>query len=138
MSNLLHIEDFSQFFLQESSSVASQSNKINFLKLVRTSKERGKVPRDVHSLKSSVCNLGRAPSSTSGNSTIRESCSQNLIRAGKAPQRVKDLGRYFNPPQPHKSSSFSCLKTCGISSGRVSMSSSPNCRNSSFVSANIL
>jgi hypothetical protein len=69
MSTLLHIDDFSQFVLQESLSLSSQ---IKFLKLVRTYKERGKVPRDKQPLKSNVRNLGRAPSSTSGNSTSLE------------------------------------------------------------------
>jgi hypothetical protein len=62
MSTLLHIDDFSQFVQKESISLSSQ---IKFLKLVRTYKERGKVPRDKQPLKSNVRNLGRAPSSTS-------------------------------------------------------------------------
>jgi len=119
MSNLLHIEDFSQFALQESWSVSRQKHTFNFFKLVRTSKERGKVPRESQPLKSSVCNLGRAPSSTSGNSTrLWPPHISNFIRAGKASQHVNDLGRYSKLRQD-KWSSWSCMNQNGISAGRA-------------------
>ncbi len=139
MSSLHHIENFSQFVLQESLSVSSQSNKFNFLKLVRTSKERGKVPREKQPPKSSVRNLGRAPSSTSGNSTRLEKLHiRKFIRAGKAPLHVKDLGRYSKLSKCHKSSSWSCKNQYGISAGRVSTFWSANHRTLSFVSTDIL
>jgi len=139
MSNLLHIEDFSQFVLQGSWSVRSQSHKIKFLKQLRTPKEKGKVPRDKQPLKSRICNLGRAPSSTSGNSTsLEKKHIWNSIRAGKAPQHVKDLGRSSKLSDFRNSSFSSCMNQYGISSGRVLMFSSPNSRTLSFVSADIL
>jgi hypothetical protein len=102
-------------------SVSSQCDKINFLKLVRTSKEKGRVPRDVQAMKSSVRNLGRAPSSTSGNSTrLKHAHIRNFIRAGKTPQHVKDLGRYSKLSKSYNSSSSSCMNQYGISAGRVS------------------
>ncbi len=115
MCNLLHIGDLSQFVLQESNAF-SQPHKSNSLKLVRSSKERGKLQREKQKLRSSICNLGRAPSSTSGNSTsFTQEHSLILTRAGKAPQHVKDLGRYSKFSQSHKSRSLSCLKACDIS-----------------------
>jgi hypothetical protein len=95
MSKLSHIEDFSQFVQQESLIVFLQCNKINSLKLVNSSKERGNVPSEVQDWNSSICNLGRASSCTSGNSTkLSQIIIRNSLRAGNAPQHVKELGRY--------------------------------------------
>jgi hypothetical protein len=115
----LHIADLLQFVLQEFLTLSSQYSTIKLLNFVRSFKERGKILRHEQRVKSSVRNAGRAPFSTSGNSTSLGQ--DNFTRVGNAQQRVNDGGRCFNREE-RISSSRSCVHRCDISAGRVSIS----------------
>jgi hypothetical protein len=114
----------------------SLSPLIIVVKLVRSAMDSSNNLRDSQPVTSSVCNLGRARSSTSGNLSRWKHDRFNIIRAEKAPRAVNDLGRYFNLDEDNWSSQ-SCIHQYDISAGKV-LISRQICKSFNCVSEDIL